>query len=97
MDDEFEINQGFSDIFDVLANDIDGAGDGLTHAGLDATRARLAELRSDLDGVRMTCEDAALIESETRWVLDVLEFACDLGHARLELGAGQPLSRLDIK
>jgi len=30
VDDEFEINQGFSDSFDVLANDFDGTGNGLT-------------------------------------------------------------------
>jgi len=69
--------------------------EGLTRTGLDRTSAQVADLRAQVEGVGMACEDAELVRDEARWVLAMLDLACEVGRARLALGPGAGLSALE--
>ena len=62
--------------------------------GLERTRARITALRQSVETMELAADDSALIRRETGWALDVLGFACEIGRARLDLGAGRALSEL---
>ena len=67
--------------------------EGLTLAGLERTRGRIAELRA---GLAASSPDAELVAAEAAWILEALDFACELGLARLALAEGAPLSSVEL-
>ncbi len=50
-----------------------------------------------LDHAEMQITDAELVQSEIKWVADVLRWSCRLAIARIEVGLDQPVERVDAE
>src|SRR5262249_15605314 len=60
-----------------------GISRGITNAELDAVAARLASARADVRRAQPRRNDAALLEEEVLWTIDMLELLIDDARARL--------------
>ena len=65
---------------------------GLTESGLAAARSELQRLAEETASVGRDVD--SLLRDELTWVVDALSAACDLGAARLALGAIRPAAEL---
>ncbi len=67
---------------------------GLNVAGLERAREYLNIRRKRIDVIRSRRQDAALLQDELRWMIDLLVFACDFGIARVERPEGETVSAI---
>jgi hypothetical protein len=67
---------------------------GLTADGLTRAREYLLARRSRIDAIRSRRSDAAQLQDELRWMIDLLVFACDFGIARIAIPGGAAVSSI---
>jgi hypothetical protein len=67
---------------------------GLNSAGLVRARQYLLDRRPRIDAIRSRREDAAQLQDELRWMIDLLAFACDFGIARLATPEGSAVTAI---
>lgn len=64
----------------------------LNEDGLNRSRARLHQARQLMEKAEITCAEDRLVVAELTWACNLIDFACDLGSARLASGGEKPLS-----